>query len=73
MKEKTLTIINDKLIIIERYYYESDEMFYFRIKYITDYLLSNKENKKIDEIIGLSKIAQQKKFNHCEYILSTRV
>jgi hypothetical protein len=64
MKQKTIAIINDKLIIIDRYYYESDEMFYFRLKYIID-----NYNEKIDleDLIGLSKIEQEKKFNGCTF------
>lgn len=64
MKQKTIAIINNKLIIINRYYYESDEMFYFRLKYIID-----NYNKKIDfeDLIGLSKIEQEKKFNGCTF------
>jgi len=69
MKEKTITIITDKLIYINRYYYESDEMFYFRVKYIID----NYNKIDLDKLIGLSKIEQQKKFNECDYDLSTRI
>ena len=70
MKEKILTIIYDKLIYIDRYYYESDEMFYFRLKYIID----NYNNTiDLDKLIGISKLEQQKIFNECDYYLSTRI
>ena len=64
MKEKKYVIINNILIKIDRYYYESDEMFYFRIKYILD-----NYNKNIDlhMLIGQSKLEQEKKFNNCVY------
>lgn len=69
MKQKTIAIINDKLIIIDRYYYESDEMFYFRLKYIIDNYNEKIYNEKIDfeDLIGLSKIEQEKKFNGCKF------
>jgi hypothetical protein len=70
MKEKTFATINGKIIYIDRYYYESDEMFYFRLKYIID---NYNDNINLDKLIGLSKIEQQKKFNDCEYDLSSRI
>jgi hypothetical protein len=89
MKEKTFVIINDKITYIDRYYYESDEMFYFRLKYIIDNYnkidldkidldkidLDKIDLDKIDldKIIGLSKLEQQKKFNECAYDLSSRI
>ena len=36
MKSTSFVIINDYVIKIDRYYYESDEMFYYRVKYIID-------------------------------------
>ncbi len=64
MKEKKYIIIDNNLLKIDRYYYESDEMFYFRIKFILD-----NYNKlcNLDDLIGLSKIEQEKKFNKCGY------
>lgn len=60
MKSKSLIIINNNLLYIDRYFYESDEMFYYRIKYIID---NKKNNKNIDELIGLSMIEMNNKFN----------
>ena len=65
MKEKKYVVINNLLIVIDRYYYESDEMFYFRIKYIID---NYKNNINLENLIGLSKIEQEKKFNNCVYL-----
>ena len=62
MKENKYIIINNLLIAIDRYYYESDEMFYFRINYI---IKNYKNNINLDNLIGLSKIEQEKKFNNC--------
>lgn len=71
MKEKEYIIICNKLISIDRYYYESDEMFYFRVNFIFNILNSHdNHNNMIDEldnIIGLSKIEQEKQFNKCSY------
>lgn len=67
MKTKEYIIINNNLLCIDRYYYESDEMFYFRIKFIIDILNDNNNINKLDDIIGLSKIKQEKKFNNCMY------
>jgi len=70
MKEKEYITVNNKLLCIDRYYYESEEMFYFRINFIID--VFNKNNNlnyldDLDNIIGLSKIEQEKKFNKCLY------
>ena len=68
MKEKTPIIIDNILLFIDRYYYESDEMFYFRIKYIIDNIIVNKKEKyNLEDIIGLSMIEMQKYFNKCNY------
>jgi hypothetical protein len=67
MKEYKYIIINNNLIKLERYYYESDEMFYFRIKFILDNYKKNNKFNDLDNLIGLSKIEQEKKFNKCFY------
>lgn len=69
MKNKEYVLINNKLICIDRYYYESDEMFYFRIKFICDNINNNINNNinDFEKIIGQSKIEQEKKFNGCDY------
>jgi hypothetical protein len=67
MKEKEYITINNKLLCIDRYYYESDEMFYFRVNYIVNTLSENNNSDDLDNIIGLSKIEQEKKFNKCLY------
>jgi hypothetical protein len=67
MKDKEYIIINNKLLYIDRFYYESDEMFYFRINFIIDIFNKNKNIDNFDTIIGLSKIEQEKKFNNCLY------
>lgn len=64
MKEKQLVIYNNKLIYIDRYVYESDEMFYFRINYIYNKL---SQNNTIDDLIGESMIEMNKKFLNCSY------
>ena len=64
MKQKTIAIINNNLIIIDRYYYESDEMFYFRLKYIID---NYNDKINFEDLVGLSKIHQEKKFNGCTF------
>ena len=67
MKEYKYIIINNNLIKLKRYYYESDEMFYFRIKFILDNYKKNNKFNDLDNLIGLSKIEQEKKFNKCFY------
>ena len=67
MKEKEYIIVNNILLAIDRYYYESDEMFYFRINFIVDIFNKNNNLDDLDRIIGLSKIEQEKKFNNCLY------
>jgi hypothetical protein len=66
MKSKTFVILNDYVINIDRYYYESDEMFYYRLKYIIDNYLK-KNNKNIEELIGISLLEMHKKFNKTLY------
>jgi hypothetical protein len=63
MNEKFLIQYGNIILYIDRYIYESDEMFYYRINYIYNNI--NKNN--IDDLIGLSKLECQKKFNHCNY------
>jgi hypothetical protein len=71
MKNKEIIVYGNYLFTIDRYIYESDEMFYYRINYIYNYItkLSNNNNKKydLDEIIGLSKIESEKYFKQCSY------
>ena len=67
MKTKEFIIINNNLLCIDRYYYESDEMFYFRINFIIEIFNKNNNLDDLDRIIGLSKIEQEKKFNNCLY------
>jgi len=65
MKSTSFVIINDYVIKIDRYYYESDEMFYYRVKYIIDNYSTKIEN--INDLIGLSLIEMHKKFNNTIY------
>ena len=64
MKEKILVQYGNIILYIDRYIYESDEMFYFRINYIYNNI---NKNNNIDDLIGLSKLECQKKFNQCDY------
>jgi hypothetical protein len=74
MKYKQFIIYYSKILYIDRYIYESDEMFYFRINYIynkineinSNEINSNKLN--INDIIGLSMIEMNKKFLNCNYL-----
>jgi hypothetical protein len=66
MKDKQLVIYGNFMFLLDRYIYESDEMFYFRINYIYSNITKYKQNN-IDELIGLSKIESQKYFNNCDY------
>jgi len=54
MKDKQLVIYGNFMFLLDRYIYESDEMFYFRINYIYNNIKNYKQNN-IDELIGLSK------------------
>ena len=68
MKEKQLVIYDSMIIYIDRYIYESDEMFYFRINYIYNNLNKNNLNKKnIEKFIGESLIEMNMKFLNCSY------
>ena len=66
MKHKQLVIYGNFMFLIDRYIYESDEMFYFRINYIYKNIKNYKQNN-INELIGLSKLESQKYFNNCDY------
>lgn len=71
MKSKEFVIYDSVLFLIDRYVYESDEMFYFRINYIYINLKNiNLKNNKIDELIGQSMIEMNKKFLNCNYDLN---
>lgn len=65
MKDTKMLIYGNYVFIIDRYIYESDEMFYFRINYIHNNIIDYKDN--FDKLIGLSKIESQKYFNSCNY------
>jgi len=68
MKEKKIIVYGNYIIYLDRYIYESDEMFYFRINYIYNNISTyNNNNNNIDDLIGLSKLESQKKFNNCDY------
>lgn len=68
MKEKQLIIYDSFIIYIDRYIYESDEMFYFRINYIYNIISKNKnEKEKIEKIIEDSMIEMNMKFLNCIY------
>ena len=67
MKDKQLVIYGNFMFLLDRYIYESDEMFYFRINYIYNNIKNYKQNN-IDELIGLSKLESQKYFNNCLYL-----
>jgi hypothetical protein len=64
MKQKELVIYGNFMFLLDRYIYESEEMFYFRINYIYNNIKNYKQNN-IDELIGLSKLESQKYFNNC--------
>jgi len=70
MKHLQSVIIDNIYLNINRYDYESDEMFYFRIYYIIDEIKKNKNLKKnynLNDIIGLSMIEMNKNFNNTIY------
>ena len=67
MKEKKIIVYGNYIIYLDRYIYESDEMFYFRINYIYNNISTYNNNNNIDDLIGLSKLESQKKFNNCDY------
>jgi hypothetical protein len=66
MKEKQLIIYDSIIIYIDRYIYESDEMFYFRVNYIYNNL-NNNLNKNKEKVIGDSLIEMNMKFLNCSY------
>jgi hypothetical protein len=76
MKKKEIYIIDNLMINIYKYFYESDEMFSFRINYIylkyEQYKNENKIksidiNQIINDIINDSMIESNKKYNHVTY------
>lgn len=72
MKNKEIYIIDNLMINIYRYFYESDEMFSFRINYIyskyEQYINENKMKiNNIDQIINESMIESNKKYNQVTY------
>ncbi len=67
MKDKQLVVYGNFMFLIDRYIYESEEMFYFRINYIYNNITKYKQSN-IDELIGLSKLESQKYFNNCDYL-----
>jgi len=67
MKHTQLVIYGNFMFLIDRYIYESEEMFYFRINYIYRNIKNYKQSN-IDELIGLSKLESQKYFNNCGYL-----
>jgi hypothetical protein len=66
MKNKEIYIIDNLIINIDRYLYESDEMFIFRIQYIYDEYIKNKK-EPICNIINKSLIEQNIKYNKVSY------
>ena len=66
MKDKQLVIYGNFMFLLDRYIYESDEMFYFRINYIYSNIKNYKQSN-INELIGLSKLESHKYFNNCDY------
>ncbi len=76
MKKKEIYIIDNLMINIYKYFYESDEMFSFRINYIYLKYEQYKNEKKIksidinqiiNDIINDSMIESNKKYNHVTY------
>ena len=67
MKQKQLVVYGNFMFLLDRYIYESEEMFYFRVNYIYNHIKEYKKNN-IDELIGLSKLESPKYFNYCDYI-----
>jgi len=67
MKDKQIVIYGSKIIYIDRYIYESDEMFYFRINYIYNELNNTSGKGNYEEIIGMSMIESNKRFLKCLY------
>ena len=70
MKQKQAVIIDNFYLNIDRYDYESDEMFYFRIYHIINEIKKYTNTKKIsnlDENIGISMIEMNKYFKNILY------
>ena len=66
MKTKEFYIIDNLIINIDRYFYESNEMYTFRINYIYNEY-KKKENKSIENIIYDSIIKANIKYNKVSY------
>ncbi len=66
MKTTETIIYDNYLFTLDRYIYESDEVFYFRVNYIYKQMKSN-NNLDFDNLVGLSKLEAEKYFNNCEY------
>jgi len=70
MKQLQSVVIDNIYLNINRYDYESDEMFYFRIYYIINEIKKNKNLKKqynLDNIIGVSMVEMNKQYNNTIY------
>lgn len=79
MKQKQSICIDNIYLNIDRYTYESDEMFYYRVNFIINSIKNimqennkNKKNNVLDnlnlfDIIGLSMIEMNKFFNKTNY------
>jgi hypothetical protein len=67
MKQKQLIIYDSFIIYIDRYIYESDEMFYFRINYIYNNITKNEKIENIEKIIADSMIEMNMKFLNCNF------
>ena len=68
MKTKEIYIIDNLIINIDKYLYESDEMFSFRVNYIYNkYIELNKDIKMIEKIIYESIIEANIKYLKVKY------
>jgi len=70
MKQLQSVVIDNIYLNINRYDYESDEMFYFRVYYIIDEIKKNKNLKKqfnLDDIVGVSMVEMNKQYNNTIY------
>jgi hypothetical protein len=68
MKTKEIYIIDNLIINIDKYLYESDEMFAFRVNYIYNkYIELNKDIKNIEKIINESIIESNIKYLKVKY------
>jgi len=71
MLQSQSVVIDNIYLNINRYDYESDEMFYFRIYYITNEIKKNnilKKESNLDNLIGLSMIEMNKHFKKTNYL-----